>query len=272
MQTLNVPKQRAYQPDRLRGVSVADQRSPITTLHQFGGEGFVLNKALVIPMHIGSPVASIEYVSVLAASSVGEHQRHTDEIYFIEHGAGELTTNGNVSHVREGDLVIAPRGTVHAIRNAPAMGLLNFLVIEVFAPAQPICPPAVIPALPLLLHPDCEQQPTRKAYRRQQHVPFRLAEIALSACFSGPWGMLTLFELSPGSQTEPYSLPDHDENLFLVQGHAGVVLEGLEAPFLTDEDPESLLNVFVPAGLQRQVVNRSITETLVVLSVQIRHA
>jgi hypothetical protein len=86
MQTLNAPEQRAPRPDLLRGVSVADRRNPITTLHQLGGTGVTLNKALVIPVHVGDHVASVEYVSVLAASSVGEHRQHTDEIYFIEGG------------------------------------------------------------------------------------------------------------------------------------------------------------------------------------------
>jgi hypothetical protein len=149
---------------------------------------------------------------------------------------------------------------------------LRFLVIEVRAPTEPVYPPAVIAALPHLLQSDSERQPIRKAYRGQRQFALRLAEIALYACFSGPWGSLALLELPPGSRTELYSMQEHDENIFIVRGHAGVVLEGLEAPFLTDEDPESRLNVFVPAGLQRQIVNRSIVEPLLVLSVQIRHS
>ena len=83
----------------LTGLSVADTGSPVQTYDQLGGTGIVFNKALAIPLHLGSPWHSLEYVVISPVmdgqeSSVGEHLQHTDEIYYIQRGTGVLTTNG----------------------------------------------------------------------------------------------------------------------------------------------------------------------------------
>jgi hypothetical protein len=84
---------------QLTGLSVADTDSPVQTYEQLGGTGTVFNKALAIPMHLGYPWQSLEYVVISPVaggqeSSVGEHLQHTDEIYYIQRGMGVLTTNG----------------------------------------------------------------------------------------------------------------------------------------------------------------------------------
>lgn len=254
--------------DLLRGFCVSDKKHPISTLHQLGGKGIVLNKALAIPSHLDNALNSLEYVSVLAGSSVGEHQQTTDEIYYLDRGVGELTTNGETCYVREGDLIIAPRGTVHSIRNLQTIQPLSFLVIEVKAPRQPVYTPMVVEGLPQALEMKFEQY---GAVVGQDKVPLRLTEVALNTCFAGPWGTLTLLELPPGCRLTAYSLPEHDENLFVVRGHAQIQVSDLDVPFLTDEDPECGLNMLVPAGLPRQVGNKSSTEKLLLLSVQLCH-
>src|SRR5947209_16624059 len=95
----------------LTGLSVADTASPVRTYDQLGGMGTVFNKALAIPMHLGSAWHSLEYVVISPVtdgqeSSVGEHLQHTDEIYYIHRGTGVLTTNGIGSDVAPGFLAI----------------------------------------------------------------------------------------------------------------------------------------------------------------------
>src|SRR6202051_3098809 len=119
--------------------SVADTGSPIHTYDQLGGRGSVFNKALAIPMHLGYPWHSIEYVIISPItdgqeSSVGEHLQHTDEIYYIHRGTGVLTTNGISCDVAPGFLVIAPRGTRHSIRNTSSREELTLLVVELMSP------------------------------------------------------------------------------------------------------------------------------------------
>src|SRR5260370_684755 len=94
---------------QLTGLSVADTGSPVQTYDQLGGTGIVFNKALAIPMHLGYPWHSLEYVVISPItdgqeSSVGEHLQRTDEIYYIHRGTGVLTTNGISCDVAPGFL------------------------------------------------------------------------------------------------------------------------------------------------------------------------
>src|SRR6202165_446222 len=123
----------------LTGLSVADTESPVQTYEQLGGRGTVYNKALAIPMHLGYPWHSLEYVVISPItdgqeSSVGEHLQHTDEIYYIHSGTGVLTTNGTSCDVAPGFLAMAPRGTRHSIRNTSSQEELAFLVVELVPP------------------------------------------------------------------------------------------------------------------------------------------
>src|SRR5437588_11764449 len=142
---------------QLTGLSVADTGSPVQTYDQLGGTGVVFNKALAIPVHLGSPWNSIEYVVVPPASdgqesSVGEHLQSTDEIYYIHRGTGILTTNGASCRVAPGFLAIAPRGTRHSICNTSTQEELAFLVVELITPRDGVIyQSAEISSLPSLL-------------------------------------------------------------------------------------------------------------------------
>lgn len=255
--------------DPLRGVSVANKLHPIVTIHQLGGRGIVYNKALVIPLHLGEHINSIEHVVCAPGSSVGEHLQQTDEIYYVTQGTGELTTNGELCQVRAGDLVLAPRGTRHSVHTTGTLQGLGFLVLEVKAPVEPTHRPMVMEALPdALLH--VENGPYT-AIVGQTPVELRIVQVDLQARFAGPWGMLTLIELPAGCHLIAYALPEYDENLFVVSGHATIQLDSLEVPFSTDEDPTCGLNVLVPAGLAHQITNKSSKDPLLVLSIQVRH-
>jgi mannose-6-phosphate isomerase-like protein (cupin superfamily) len=257
------------QADQLTGLSVANLSGPITTYDQLGGGGMVLNKALAIPVHLGDPWNSVEYVLIPPAangvvSSVGTHVQGTDEIYFMHRGMGILTTNGVECPVAAGFLAIAPRGTRHSIRNESRAGPLAFLVIELKTPEggstfQPTSFPSLLrEASPSLdgFHP---------AMVGQHSVPLRVGCIDLRDYFSAPWGRLAVVEIPAGGRIEEYREEAHDENLLVLSGNATIEVAGER--FDTEEDG---LNVLVPGGVRHRIVNRSSVSPLTVLSVLVR--
>jgi quercetin dioxygenase-like cupin family protein len=64
-----------------------------------------------------------------------EHKAHThegqDKMYLILEGAGEAMVGETTSAVKAGDLVLAPSGVLHSLRNPSAD---NLVVLVVFAP------------------------------------------------------------------------------------------------------------------------------------------
>ncbi len=250
---------------QLTGLSVADTGSPVQTYDQLGGTGIVFNKALAIPMHLGYPWHSLEYVVISPItdgqeSSVGEHLQRTDEIYYIHRGTGVLTTNGISCDVAPGFLAIAPRGTRHGIRNTSSREELAFLVVELVPPQDEyISQPTGIPSLPALLEDSDAFHPASLGTRE---VRLRVATVDLPRSFSAPWGRLALVEIPPGGRVHPYTEEAHDENLFVLSGNAAITVA--EERFYTWEHG---LNVLIPRGVPHAIANRSSIEPLVLLSV-----
>jgi mannose-6-phosphate isomerase-like protein (cupin superfamily) len=250
---------------RLTGLSVADIDSPVQTYDQLGGTGTVFNKALAIPMHLGSPWQSLEYVVISPAtdgqeSSVGEHLQHRDEIYYIHRGTGVLTTNGISCDVASGFLAIAPCGTRHSIRNTSSREELAFLVVELVPPQDEyLSQPLGIPSLPALLE---NSDAFHLASLGTRDARLRVATVDLSHYFSAPWGRLALVEIPPGGRVHPYAEEAHDENLFVLAGNAALTVA--EERFYSWEHG---LNVLIPRGIPRAIANRSSVEPLVLLSV-----
>lgn len=64
-----------------------------------------------------------------------EHQAHThvdqDKMYLILDGSGEVQLGDEISAVAPGDLILAPAGVVHGIRNT---GIDSLVVLVVFSP------------------------------------------------------------------------------------------------------------------------------------------
>ncbi len=64
-----------------------------------------------------------------------EHKAHThegqDKLYVILEGSGEAMVGHATAPVTAGDLVLAPSGVVHSLRNTSAA---NLVVLVVFAP------------------------------------------------------------------------------------------------------------------------------------------
>src|SRR3989440_7463235 len=249
---------------QLTGLSVADTGSPVQTYDQLGGTGIVFNKALAIPLHLGYPWHSLEYVVISPVmdgqeSSVGEHLQDTDEIYYIQRGTGVLTANGISCEVGSGFLAIAPRGTRHGIRNTSSREELAFLVVELVPPHDDyISQPIGIPSLPALLEDSNAFHPASLGIRE---VRLRVATVDLSHYFSSPCERLALVEIPPGGRVHPYAEEAHDENLFVLSGNASITVA--EERFYTWEDG---LNALIPRGLPRAIVNRSSVEPLQILS------
>ena len=250
---------------QLTGLSVADTGSPVQTYDQLGGTGIVFNKALAIPLHLGSPWHSLEYVVISPVmngqeSSVGEHLQHTDEIYYIQRGTGVLVTNGISCEVGPGFLAIAPRGTRHGIRNTSSREELALLVVELVPPHDEyISQPIGIPSLPALL---ADSDAFHPASLGTQQIRLRVASVDLSHYFSSPWARLALVEIPPGGRVHPYTEEIRDENLFVLSGNASITVA--EERFYTWEHG---LNVLIPRRVPRAIANRSSVEPLLLLSV-----
>ncbi len=249
---------------RLTGLSVADTGSPVQTHDQLGGMGIVFNKALAIPVHLGYPWNSIEYVVIPPVtdgqkSSVGEHLQHTDEIYYIHRGTGILTTNGASCRVAPGFLAIAPRGTRHSICNTSTQEELALLVVELVTPRDGVVyHSAEISSLPSQLE---ESDAFHPATLGTRNIGLRVASVDLSRHFSAQWGRLALVEIPPGGRVHPYCEEVHDEDLFVLAGIATISVA--EERFYSWEHG---LNALIPRDVPRAIINRSSVEPLVLLS------
>lgn len=260
----------------LTGVSIADTGNPITTYHQIGGRRTVYNTVLAVPSHLNasSPVSgdapwnSLEHVAIppLAAgggeaASVGLHEQHTDEIYYIHQGRGRLTTNGVPAAVSAGTLVIAPAGTRHCIENTFSGGPLSFLVIELLTPADGASHlPTVLDSLPIAGAEGLQ------AMLGVRPVPLRVQQVDLAGYLSAPWGLLSVIELPPGARIEEYTLATQDENLFVAAGFATIFVADVR---IDPPDNGGHRNVVVPWGVPRRIVNCSSRDALTVLAVRV---
>ncbi|HLG77698.1 MAG TPA: cupin domain-containing protein [Ktedonobacteraceae bacterium] len=243
---------------------VSDFSGAATTLNQLRGTGIVRNKSLIIPFHFGRNVSSIEYVQLEPGASVGEHEQEVDELYFLMTGAGQLTTNGEMSDVQAEDLVLAPRFTRHSIQNTHDIPL-DFLVIEVRTSSYVKGEPTTITDLPSRFQSTKNLFPARL---RGELAELLAVTIDLRKHFTGSWDHLSLIELPAACRLDAYCVPEYDENLLVYSGHGAIEVDGRE--FLTDEEARYGLNAYVPAGIRRRIINRSSVDPLRVLSVRFR--
>lgn len=280
------------------GVAIADCGGRIRTLNQLGGSGWVFNKALTIPGHIGGSWRSLENVLIPPGASVGLHQQQTDEIYFCIRGTAILTTNAVPEEISSGTLALAPQGTMHTIENRTNEPF-EMLVVELAVPAQAdalVMPPSVIAKLNRSLTSsswyfssqssvasDATQSSVMQAdsYLLENpdpfdtslvpwhvsSVPLRVVSIDLSPFFQAPWGDLSLVEVPAGGRIFSYRTQEKDENLFILSGHATIIVA--EECFDTEEWG---LNVLVPRGVARSIINRSIAEPMQFLSLTVQHS
>ena len=242
----------------LTGLSITNTHNPIETYHQLGGPGRVCNKALAIPMHLGQPWHSVEFVRLPPGhNGVGTHQQTTDEIYLVLSGQGKLVTNGEPALVETGTLAGAPVGTVHALTNASATHDLTVLVVELTAPLDA---PAYPPSLCHLLR---ELQPGESLHPvihgDHQRVRPRLATVDLRRAFAASWGSLSLVEVPPGCRIPPYVEPEYDQLLLVMRGHATFLIPRAAPlePIRVHSDNRSHQSVLVPRGVSCGWSNRA---------------
>jgi mannose-6-phosphate isomerase-like protein (cupin superfamily) len=239
----------------LTGLSIADTSAPIETHHQLGGTGVVFNKALAIPGHLGAPWSSIEYVSLPpvangTVNAVGLHEQSTDEIYYVCEGEGVLTTNGSPRHVSAGLLAMAPKGTRHTIRNISSTQPLSFLVVEVQTHSAPGSHEPAFVKLAEQVHASDACFPVRVG---QRYVQPLVATVDMREYLGAAWGTLSLVTLPPGGRGEEYQVEGYDQNMFIVQGYATIYIG---QAIRIDSPEDHHLNVMVPHGVPRRIVNR----------------
>lgn len=168
---------------------------------------------------------------------IGSHEQATDEIYFIVLGGkGLLTTNGEEQFVAPGDLVIAPRGTRHSLRNMTDSAL-GFLVVEIAAQDE----------------------------HRQSGILRKPASVNLRDFLSPSWGALSLNSIPAGKRIA--SCEDiYDQNLFVVMGNATLLIHNEQGEEVLRENTEGFgLNAYIPRGVKKTVINRSSRDPLIVL-------
>jgi mannose-6-phosphate isomerase-like protein (cupin superfamily) len=186
--------------------------------HLVGGSGTARWKTIINGMHLPGPWNVVEYVVIPPGASCGQHQHTaTEEIYFILAGTAEMHIDGNPVQVREGDLITCPIGTVHGIANHGEEDM-RFFVVEVF-PGHGAAPaPERIP-----VH---DQLRYVAGYRRNDGDELRVAQVNLTAHFTGPWRVFSEIEIPPGETIGPYHPPrGMAEVLFVVDGEAEVTAQ-----------------------------------------------
>jgi len=214
----------------------------------------ILGNALAIPGHLGAPWSSIEYVSLPPATSgpgnaVGLHEQSADEIYYVCEGQGVLTTNGSPRQVAPGLLAIAPKGTRHTIRNTSSTQPLPFLVVEVQTPCAAGAHEPAFMELATQARACDAFFPVRVSKERVQPL---VATVDLHDYFGTAWGTLSLVTLPPGGCGEEYQVEDYDQNIFVAQGQATIYVA---REIRIDSPEEDHLNVLVPRGVPRMIVN-----------------
>lgn len=102
-------------------------KEPVTAHH---GEGKI---AFVRPFEspdFDTDLSFVDYVEIPPGASIGVHTHgENEEIYFIVHGHGTMTTNDEQYRVDSGDLILNRRGWSHGLRN-DSDAVLKVLVWE----------------------------------------------------------------------------------------------------------------------------------------------
>lgn len=269
---------------KLTGLSIATTCDPIETYHQLGGPGRVYNKALAIPMHLGHPWHSIEFVTIPPGhNGVGLHQQTTDEIYVIVSGQGELLANGQPALVEAGMLACAPAGTIHALTNTSATEALTLLVVELATSPDA---PSHQPSLYHLFSQLREAEDITPAYQDLRPTPPVRATINLRPLFSAPWDTFSLMALPPGYRVDPSGEPECDQLLFVMSGFATFLIgQSRQAsadnplssddaqPIRIDADGQFHQSVLVPRGIACGYINRASGDyPLMVVRLTVRRA
>lgn len=236
------------------GPIINDTSGRATTFRQIGGTGVAFWKQLAYGAHLGGAWNTVEHVTLTAGASIGEHRHdRTEEIYYIVSGRATMRMNGVRFPVAAGDLVTTPIGARHAIGNDSDEDMA-FYVTEVFPGDGP-------PPRPR--HIGLRAEMAEAPGYRDAPLPLRVAEVDLSASFTGPWRRFARIEVPPGGRTGDYVLDRSTEVVFVVSGRAAVTVEGS-----TFTDGPGFCAAF-PAGAARRVENISARSPLCLISTEV---
>lgn len=100
-----------------------------------GGEGLIRFARVVDRSGLIGGCNFIDLAELPPGTSIGLHAHagSEEELYLILTGTGEMTRNGEVFAVQEGDLIRNPPGGIHSLRNTGA-GPLKIFVFELEVP------------------------------------------------------------------------------------------------------------------------------------------
>lgn len=104
---------------------------PRASIVAHDGRGEIESVRAFVDADLETNLQFVEYVEMPPGTSIGIHTHGDDEeLYFIVAGEGVMTVESTEYRVRQGDLVLNPRGGTHGLRNdsdAP-IGLLVWQV------------------------------------------------------------------------------------------------------------------------------------------------
>lgn len=125
-------------------VNRTDGLATIFGLH--GGDGQIEWKRLVTGGMLYGNIESLEFARVPPGVLIGLHDHtRTEELWFIVRGEATVTLNGEERRVHPQDVVLAPLGTRHSIRNTGS-DYLEFFVVEVVPPSLASALPERLPS------------------------------------------------------------------------------------------------------------------------------
>lgn len=171
------------------------------TSAQIGGEGLAYWKMLMNGTHLVGPWNCVEFVVLTPGSSVGQHiHTRTEEIYYIISGEPTMTIDGAEYACRPGDVITAPIGTEHGIRNN-GKDDVEFFVVEVFPGKGNSAPVASV-----------------------NIAVGATTRFDLTNRLSGGWQFVERIEVLPGEAVD-LAASNHAEVLFLLAGSGSISVD-----------------------------------------------
>lgn len=126
---------------------INDTSGMATIVGLHGGEGEIAWKRLVTGGMLYGDVESLEYSRVPPGVLIGLHEHtRTEEIWYVLAGKAEIQLNDEFREVGPHELITAPLGTRHSIRNVGTKELA-FFVVEVVPPSLADRLPARAPSV-----------------------------------------------------------------------------------------------------------------------------
>lgn len=89
---------------------------------------------MVLDQRILREIGFLAIASLDRGKTIEAHIDPMEEIYFIYRGEGEMTVDHETRHVKEGDAIWVPTGSLHALSNS---GQEHLYILVVASPVRP---------------------------------------------------------------------------------------------------------------------------------------